>query len=770
MGKFRKVGLATMLFSSVFSLSIPLLNKQTSVHAQESQEITQKVPYRNVMYYGDWSIWGGEGNFFPKDIAADQLTHLNYAFLDFNSNGDLQFTDSDAATEVSAGVEEVGWNNARSGLLNALQNLRAENKNLKIGVSLGGWSKSGDFSEVAANPTKRKRLVENITKFLKYTNMDFVDIDWEYPADVRQPDSVDNKNDEGTPNAKPVDKENYILLLNEIRAAIDKQGEKLGKTYELSVALPASQEKLNKGIDVKRLFEVVDFANVMTYDMNGAWSKTSGHQTALYGNPDDPNYDSGLSVDQTVRFLQAKGAASEKIVIGAAFYTRGWNEVEKGENANLPGLFQTAKKNNVDADGSLSYGAANKNDVKIGDGGRVGGVWPYRNIGDLLGKDSGLKEYWDDTAKAPYLYSEVTGQLFTYDNVKSISYKTQYVKENELGGVISWMQSQDKETTSTKRDELTKAIKTGLFGTAKLSENKIVTTDLNIEANISTYSEYGKNGYELTIKNNEKLNETSAVLSAVESASKTVKLPKYTLAMNTNEELIKGDYTAGVVSTSNGIVTVDLGGIYDAKELKPGETYTFRLQSNATNVSVDNIHSICMAQRILTSGPEIIQQTIYGSGLPIPDPTPDPTPDPDEKKAPSVPRGLVVKNVTQNTVALSWIANDSKEKVTSYEIYRNGVLVGTSDTPSYEDTGLTSDTTYSYQVTAVNTFGTSEKSQQVIAETSKEDSQENAWAAGTYYQPGDIVTYKGNRYRCLQAHPATSFWTPEVASLWEKIS
>lgn len=59
----------------------------------------------------------------------------------------------------------------------------------------------------------------------------------------------------------------------------------------------------------------------------------------------------------------------------------------------------------------------------------------------MLGKDSGLKEYWDDTAKAPYLYSEVTGQLFTYDNVKSISYKTQYVKENELGGVISCLQA-----------------------------------------------------------------------------------------------------------------------------------------------------------------------------------------------------------------------------------------------------------------------------------------------------------------------------------------
>ena len=116
---------------------------------------------------------------------------------------------------------------------------------------------------MAADPVKRKNLVENITKFIKYTNMDFVDVDWEYPADVRQPDLVDNVNDEGTPHAKPEDKENYITLLKEIRESIDQQGEKLGKTYELSVALPSSREKLNDGIDIPKLFSVVDFANIM---------------------------------------------------------------------------------------------------------------------------------------------------------------------------------------------------------------------------------------------------------------------------------------------------------------------------------------------------------------------------------------------------------------------------------------------------------------------------------------------------------------------------
>lgn len=125
------------------------------------------------------------------------------------------------------------------------------------------------------------------------------------------------------------------------------------------------------------------------------------------------------------------------------------------------------------------------------------------------------------------MYSKITGEFFTYDNVKSVSYKAEYVKENELGGVISWMQSQDKETNSSKRDELTNAIKQGLFGDEKLSEQEIISSPLAIDVDISTYSEYGANGYNITIKNNEQLNETSSVLSAVELAQETIKFLNY---------------------------------------------------------------------------------------------------------------------------------------------------------------------------------------------------------------------------------------------------
>jgi GH18 family chitinase len=48
-------------------------------------------------YFRDWSIWGGQEQFYPNMIAGDQLTHLNFAFLDFDADGNLVFTDSDAA-------------------------------------------------------------------------------------------------------------------------------------------------------------------------------------------------------------------------------------------------------------------------------------------------------------------------------------------------------------------------------------------------------------------------------------------------------------------------------------------------------------------------------------------------------------------------------------------------------------------------------------------------------------------------------------------------
>ncbi|NFR86921.1 MULTISPECIES: glycoside hydrolase family 18 protein [unclassified Clostridium] len=613
--KFNKLKKSILVFTVIPSLlgttligvpGIPV-NATTKVNA-ESQA---KQIKRNVMYYGDWSIWGGQDNFYPKNIPANQLTHLNFAFLDFNEDGSLQFTDSGAALDAPVGMP-VQWNDANAGLLNAFQELRAENPNLKIGISLGGWSKSGDFSKVVANSSTRAKFVENIMKFIQYTNMDFVDVDWEYPCSVREPDLVDNKNDEGTINSTAADKENYILLLQDLRNALDKQSEKIGKTYELSVALPASKAKLDSGIDIKKLFKVVDFANIMTYDMRGAWDDTSGHQTALYANPNDPLTESGLSIDQSIKYLLSNGAQSDKIVIGSAYYSRGWQKVSNGPDSKTPGLYGTAEVVSKDADGNPAKGAKNEAPLKSGDSGRAGGVWSYRSLDKLKAAYPDLKEYWDDIAKAPYLYDENSGAFFTYDNTKSIGEKVNYVKENNLGGMIAWMASQDAPTSSDNRDELTKFTKSKLYGNDKLPEYNIVYNNLNVTATVTPYAEsWGTSGgYNITITNNEKLEESDAVLKGVERCAETIKTPKIYIK-STDGPLSSGEYTTGEVSYEDGYTVVDISTTYDGRAIIPGKSYSFKLKTSVAPKDTSAIQSIELSQRIHEDAVEIGRQTIF---------------------------------------------------------------------------------------------------------------------------------------------------------------
>jgi len=58
--------------------------------------------------------------------------------------------------------------------------------------------------------------------------------------------------------------------------------------------------------------------------------------------------------------------------------------------------------------------------------------------------------------------------------------------------------------------------------------------------------------------------------------------------------------------------------------------------------------------------------------------------------------------VTATTADLTWneVLFDFGS-ITGYNIYRDGVKVGTSITNSFSDTGLTAETTYAYEVTAV---------------------------------------------------------------------
>jgi chitinase len=229
----------------------------------------------------------------------------------------------------------------------------------------------------------------------------------------------------------------------------------------------------------------------------------------------------------------------------------------------------------------------------------------------------------------------------------------------------------------------------------------------------------------------------------------------------TKPENLKGTATSSSVSlswsASTDNVRVSHYNIYQNNQLVGTSTST---NYTATNLSPNTTYSFTV-EAVDTSGNRSTPSDVLV--IKTQEATPITTP--------SIPTNLVVQSVTQNTVTLTWTANDPKEEVIRYEIYRDGVRVASSTTPTFVDSGLTSNTTYEYQVAAVNASDISDKSQKVTAKTASESSQENAWTVGTTYQTGDIVSYKGSLYRCRQPHTAMVTWEPDNAlALWEKIS
>ncbi len=74
---------------------------------------------------------------------------------------------------------------------------------------------------------------------------------------------------------------------------------------------------------------------------------------------------------------------------------------------------------------------------------------------------------------------------------------------------------------------------------------------------------------------------------------------------------------------------------------------------------------------------------------------------------PSVPTNLAVTGTTAASITLGWTASTPAAGCTlqGYKFYRNGALITTATTNSYNDTGLTPGTTYSYSIAAVDTSG-----------------------------------------------------------------
>jgi chitinase len=333
--------------------------------------------YRIVGYVAGWAT--------PAAIHPGKLTHINFAFARITPDGTVAL--------ANAGLEKS--------LLRVLA-LRKKSPRLKVIVSIGGWEADG-FSDAALTDASRAAFADSAVEFVRKYSLDGVDIDWEYPG-------------QGVAGIKyrAEDRQNFTRLLRTLREKLDAASAVQGRTgsdrYTLTIA-SADREYFDH-TEMDKLQVYLDWVNVMSYDFFNSLTPTTGHHAGLYraalASPTDRD------ADASVKQHLAAGIPPEKLVLGVAFYGRGFAGVKPVNN----GLNQPYAR----------FEAAHD----------------YSELADKLIDKQGFVRHWDDRAKAPYLWNSGSRTFISYDDPESIGIKAQYVKAHHLGGMMFWELSEDR--------------------------------------------------------------------------------------------------------------------------------------------------------------------------------------------------------------------------------------------------------------------------------------------------------------------------------------
>ena len=229
--------------------------------------------FKVVGYLPDW--YGDIIN----NVQLEKYTHVNYAFAIPDENGSIRpLSNSNLASKLVT---------------------TAHSKNVKVLISVGGWSYNNTVLEstfVAATNTDQKcrTFANNIINLVEQYGFDGADIDWEYPR-----------------SNTSAQYEKFMTYLYQGLSQRNKL---------LTAAVVGSGSAGNAYPD--SVLNMMDFINVMAYDGNAG----SGHSPYSY------------AVDRGNYWINTRHLPAEKVIIGVPFYERpnwaSYKEIVAKDQAN----------------------------------------------------------------------------------------------------------------------------------------------------------------------------------------------------------------------------------------------------------------------------------------------------------------------------------------------------------------------------------------------------------------------------------------------------
>lgn len=329
----------------------------------------------NMGYFANWASASSSLNFKATDIPIETLTHILYAFGDSDkATGALKLSDMD----IDTGGATSG---TLGGQLGDFFQLKQKQRNLKVIMSIGGWtySQNGDFDFIV-DETARAKFVSDSIQWIEDYGLDGIDIDYEALTDAQT--------------------DGFISLMKELREGLDKHAADKGDDtpYLLTSAVGYSPAGY-----VAKAQQYMSFYNLMDYDFAGSWLNATAHQSNLY--TDGSN--SGVSVDSGLQEW-VKVVDPSKLILGQPLYARAF--------AGTTGLGQP-----------FSGVAGNE------------GILNYKDL-----PSSGPTVTEDLKLGASYSFDASTGILASYDTPNITKMKAKYIQDKGLAGAMWWDLSTDK--------------------------------------------------------------------------------------------------------------------------------------------------------------------------------------------------------------------------------------------------------------------------------------------------------------------------------------
>ncbi|MBN3312437.1 CHIA chitinase, partial [Atractosteus spatula] len=322
----------------------------------------------------------------PTNIDPCLCTHLLYAFATMKDNK----------------LATYEWNDVE--LYSEFNALKNKNGNLKTLLSVGGWNfGSSGFSNMVAQAGTRQIFINSVIEFLRQYEFDGLDIDWEYPANRGSP---------------PQDQQLYSVLLEEMRAAFEKEAQETHRARLLmSAAVSSGLGTIQSAYQIPKLGQALDMINVMTYDMHGSWETFTGENSPLYRGPADQGGDIYFNINYAMNYWKDNGAPAEKLLVGFPTYGQTFtlrNAADHGVGAPISGAGAPGKY--TQEAGELAYF-------------------------EICGFLEGATFVWNEVQDVPYAYKGT--QWVGFDNIRSFGIKAQWLMKNNFGGAMVWTLDMD---------------------------------------------------------------------------------------------------------------------------------------------------------------------------------------------------------------------------------------------------------------------------------------------------------------------------------------